>query len=212
MALPPTIPTSFVPHTSAAAERRYKVDFIGVFGFISYAIFVVSLVLAVGVFLYGQVLSGQLDTRNQELKAERDKIDEKIAQNFVRLDDRLTEGKVLLDNHIALSNLFKKLNVILPLNVRFSSLQITDNTGSQVALTGSGVAKTFNALAYASAKFAEDVSIKNAIFSRITVNKDNSVSFALSATVDRELVLFSGEVVDDAPVLVEEQVSTTTTP
>ena len=58
-------------------------------------------------------------------------------------------------------------------------------------LAGSGTAKSFNALAVISTTFATDNRIKEAIFSNIVVNKDNSVSFALSASLDPKLVAFS---------------------
>lgn len=193
MALPPTIPTSFVPHTSTAVQRRYTFDFIGIFNVVAYLIFFITLALAGGVFFYAQVLEGQLKSANAKLAAEQKKIDPTIAQNFVRLDNRLTSATTLLGNHLALSNFFETLGTILPNTVRFSSLRIAVADGGKVSIDGTGVAKNFNALAFASASFASDGRIKDAIFSRLSVNKDNSVSFSISATVDPAFVLFTGE-------------------
>ena len=59
-------------------------------------------------------------------------------------------------------------------------------------LDGVGVAKSFNALAAVSTAFASDGRVKDAIFSNIVVDAgDNSVSFALTATLDQELVTFT---------------------
>ena len=58
-------------------------------------------------------------------------------------------------------------------------------------MEGTGVAKSFNALAAASAAFAADGRIKDAIFSNININRDSSVSFALAATLDPKIIAFS---------------------
>jgi hypothetical protein len=191
MALPPTIPTSFVPHSSANAPRRYRFDFIGAFSFLAYGIFLLTIALAVGVFLYAGVLAAQLKSKDIQLAKERDKINTTLAHSFIRLDNRLIAGQKLLDDHIALSNFFRTLGTALPNTVRFSALQLNATDAKKIIVSGSGVAKNFNALASASVSFASGGDIKDAIFSRIVVNKDNSVSFALVATVDPKLISFN---------------------
>lgn len=52
------------------------------------------------------------------------------------------------------------------------------------------MARSFNALAAASNAFATDGRIKDAIFSNISVNKDSTVSFSLSAMLDPKLIIF----------------------
>ncbi len=208
MALPPTIPTSFVPHTNTAVQRRYTFDFIGIFNVAAYLIFLITLAMAGGVFFYAQVLEGQLKSADAKLAAEQKKIDSTIAQNFVRLDNRLTSATMLLSNHLALSNFFETLGAILPNTVRFSTLRIAVADGGKVSIEGTGVAKNFNALAAASAGFASDGRIKDAIFSRLSVNKDNSVSFSISATVDSAFVLFTGEE-NTASIMVSTTTSST---
>lgn len=209
MALPPTIPTSFVPHSSSAATRRYRFDFIGAFGFLAYGVFFATLVLAVGAFLYAGVLAAQLKSKDAELVKERSKINTTLAHQFVRLDNRLKEGHLLLNNHVALSNFFSKLGTVLPVTVRFSALHINATDANKIVLDGSGVAKNFNALADASASFAKGGDIKDAIFSRLVVNRDNSVSFTLAATIDPKLIVFKANAVEveSAPAA---SVSTTT--
>jgi len=83
------------------------------------------------------------------------------------------------------------LEKILPTTVRFTALHLSIGQNGLSKIEGGGVAKSFNALASASTAFAEDGRIKDAIFSNININKDNSVSFSLSATLDREIIVFS---------------------
>jgi hypothetical protein len=211
MALPPTIPTSFVPHPSSASQKRFKVDFVGAFGLLSMVIFVLMIVLAVVVFLYKGALTVAKENKTAELIEKQKSIDPAVAQSFVRLSNRLTSGQMLLDNHIAFSGFYSTLGDILPNTVRFSSLHVAATEGKKMTLDGAGVAKNFNALAAASSEFAKNGGIKDAIFSKVLVNKDNSVSFSLTATIDPELVEFRAADLAAAPAPAAATTSATTT-
>ncbi len=192
MALPPTIPTSFVPHEASTSARRFRADYSGAFSFFAYAVLAIVLALAVGVFLYGRILVATQSAKDAELTKAEAGVDPSTVESFIRLHNRLASGETLLGNHIAFSGFFTLLQTIMPATVRFSSLHLWfDNTGT-ANVEGTGVAKSFNALAAASADFAADGGIKNAIFSNIVVSsKNNAVSFALAATLDPKLIAFS---------------------
>src|SRR3989344_2360949 len=190
MALPPTIPTSFVPHT-ASEPRRFSSDFTGAFGFFAYAILGIAFIMALGVFFYGRILASDKAAKGEELRTAEAQIDSKTVESFVRLHNRLTSSKALLDGHVAFSGFFSSLEKIIPTTVRFTALHLSLDKDGAPKAEGAGVAKSFNALAAASAAFAQDGRIKDAIFSNIEINKDNSVSFALAAALDRDIIVFS---------------------
>lgn len=190
MALPPMIPTSFVPHSSAA-PRKFRTDLTGAFGFFAYVVLGIVFVLALGVFIYGRILAADKASKDNELQTKVQAIDPKTVETFVRLRDRLTSSATLLNSHVAFSGFFSSLEKILPITVRFTTLHLSlDATGAS-KVEGAGVAKNFNALAVASTAFATDGRIKDAIFSGIKINKDSSVSFSLVATLDPSIVVFS---------------------
>lgn len=191
MAIPPTIPTSFVPNPASSSPRRFRSDFTGAFGFFAYAVLGIVFVLAIGVFFYGRILSADKSSKDEKILAVEASIDSKTVESFVRLRDRLTFGKALLGKHVAFSGFFSLLEKILPETVRFTVLHLSvDSTGAST-VEGTGIAKNFNSLASASAAFASNDSIKDAIFSDIAINKDNSVTFTLSASIDSGVVAFS---------------------
>ena len=191
MALPPTIPTSFVPRSASVTAHQPRSNFTNSFGFFAYIVLGVICVLALGVFFYSRILSGRLVARDASLAKAQQAIDITTVESFVRLRDRLNSGTLLLSNHIALSNFFDLLETLLPASTRFSSLHLTVDDAKKVRLEGLGTARNFNALAAVSTAFAIDGHIKDAIFSNIVVNKDSTVSFALSATLDPKAVSFS---------------------
>jgi len=214
MALPPTIPTSFVPH-AAGSPQKFRSDFTGAFGIFAYAVLGLVFILALGMFLYDRVLASDLSAKDTELAKATASIDQATVEGFVRLRNRLNQSTTLLNKHTAFSNFFTVMKNTLPASVRFTTLHISLDTNGTSKIDGSGIAKSFNALAAVSTAFAEDGRIKDAIFSKISINKDNSVSFSLSAMLDPKLVVFSPGSVVESVVSPQEAVqasSTTPTP
>lgn len=200
MALPPTIPTSFVPHAASAVQRRFRTDLTGAFGFFAYAVLAITVALALGVFLYGRILASSLSAKEVALKEAQQKIELATVENFVRLRNRLSSSETMLEKHIAFSGFFAALEKALPTTVRFVTLTLTVNDTGAAKIEGTGVAKSFNALAAASNAFANGGYLKDAIFSDISVNKNSSVSFALSATLDPKLIVFTPDTTASAAV------------
>jgi hypothetical protein len=148
-------------------------------------------VLALGVFVYGRYLASELSTKDAAIAKATAAIDRSTVEGFVRLRNRLNLSGTLLNKHLALSSFFTSLETLLPASVRFSALHISTDAAGMSKVEATGLAKNFNSLAVVSTAFAADGRIKDAIFSKISINKDNSVSFSLSATLDPKLVAFS---------------------
>lgn len=183
MALLPTIPTSFVPHSNVA-PKRFHADFSNAFGLFAYAVLGIVFLLALSVFFYGRILAFNQSSKDAKLKVAVDGIQPTTIDGFIRLRDRLSSGKTLLNEHVAFSGFFSLLEKIIPETVRFTTIHLSFNSTGVPKIDGAGVAKSFNALAAASTAFADDGHIKDAIFSNITINKDSSVSFSLVASID----------------------------
>lgn len=209
MAVPPTIPTSFVPHSAASDMRRTPGDFAVAFGFIAYFVCGLSIVAALAVFGYGHLLAAQKTAKDKQLADADAALDPATVTNFVRLRDRLSSGAQLLQNHVAYSGLFTVLEKTLPQTVRLGQVHVAQGAAaaqgvSTIILSANGTAKTFNALAAASDALAADGRIKGAIFSGITVATTGGVNFTLTATVDPALVAFT------APATAATSTDTTT--
>ena len=191
MDIPPTIPTSFVPRSASVIARNASMEVTGVYGLSAYVILGIVFVFALSTFAYDRVLAGMQSSRDAALASAERAIDLATVEGFVQLRNRLNSGTMLLANHVALSKFFAILETVLPTSVRLTSLHLSFDATKQVKLDGTGVAKSFNALAAVSTAFANDGRIKEAIFSNLIVNKDSSVSFVLSATIDPKVVAFS---------------------
>ncbi len=188
------IPSSFVPHPGSSGGGTSKGPFslASVLQVFAYLVFVFSLVGAAGVYLYSASLTSQLASDDTALQQKISSLDQTTIESLLRLQSRLVSAKTLLNNHVAFSGIFDLLESITPVNVRFSSVNISYDGVGQTTLTASGVAKDFNTLAYASNYLGQDPQLKNAIFSGIAINnKDGTVSFSLSATLNPKLIVYT---------------------
>lgn len=191
MALLPTIPTSFVPHIASDERRHGRTDMGGAFALVSYAVLALVFALAIGVFAYGRILAASQSSKDAALASAEASIDPATVESFVQLRDRLNASQGLLASHIAFSNFFSALDTIMPATVRFLTLHLAVDATGVATVEGTGVAKSFNALSAASEAFATDGRIKDAIFSKMNINKDMSVSFGFSASLDPKLIAFT---------------------
>jgi hypothetical protein len=174
------------------AVRRHS-DLTGAFAFIGYGVLAMVIAVAIGVFIYSQILATKQAAKDQELQQQIAAIDPQTVSKFTHLRDRLSHGLSLLNSHIALTGFWDVLTAIVPSSVRFASITLAKDETGLVTLQAAGISKSFNALAATSDAFAQDGLIKDAIFSGIRV-EGNAVSFSLNATIDPSLVEFSAPV------------------
>ena len=189
MAIPPTIPTSFVPRPSAGPTRQYgRFDFFGAFVFVSGFLLAIALAGAAAAFLYNRVLVSEAASKDATLQKQEAAVDQATITSLVNLQEQLSEGKQLLDQHVALSQFLGQFAAIIPTTVTFSSLSVSVNADHTAAISLAGTATNFNTLAVLSTDLATNPDIKDAIFSGIGIDPKAGVSFMLSATIDSTLV------------------------
>lgn len=191
MAIPPTIPTSFVPKQPVTTGMRRPQSGVNVFLIIAGIVLGVAALGAGGVFGYKLYLENVRNAKAAELQRAQDAINEDTIEGFVRLRNRLESASTLLNQHVYTSQFFDVLETRTLQSVRFSSLTLSVLDDRSAEIQMEGVARSFNALAAQSEAFASEKRIKRAIFSSITVNTTGSVSFELTAELDPKLVLAS---------------------
>lgn len=188
MALPPTIPTSFVPKQPVAPAGRRQKRGTNILMLVGMGLALISIVLALGVFGFELYLKSARATKAAELARAQESVNIDTVEEFIRLKNRLSAVETLLDEHVELSEFFEVLEVRTLQAVRFSSLSISVNDDRSAEIEMEGVARTFNALAAQSTQFAAEKRIKRAIFSDIAVNQNGTVAFSLTATLDPRLI------------------------
>lgn len=180
MALPPTLPTSFVPKQPVASQAKHSRP-AGIFYYIAIFAMGVAVVGSAGTFGYSTYLTTVEQSRKLKLEAAEKGIDPVAVEDFIRLRNRIQAASGVLDRHIVTSQFFDLLETLTLQNVRFQSLLLTIADDRVAIIEMRGLARSFNALAAQSAEFANEKRIKRAIFSGITADKSGFVQFALQA-------------------------------
>lgn len=187
MALPPTIPTSFVPKQPVLAKKSTS-------GFnpllvVSYFIVAIWVIIAILVFVYNIYLSKSAEQKRQQIVVAQNNIDQATVTDFIRLRDRFTTAKNILDKHIVTSHFFDDLETVTIQNVHFTSLKLSvKETGASVVEL-QGIARNFNALAAQSSAFTNDKHFKHTLFSAFVLDaKTNTVTFQVNAELDPTII------------------------
>lgn len=221
MALPPTIPTSFVPKQPVANQQRRSRASNGLLYYIAFFVLGVTIVGAGLTFGYKTYLDTVQTARKNRLDSVEKTIDATTVEDFIRLRNRIQVAQGLLDQHVVMSQFFDVLESLTLQNVRFKALQLLVDEDRTVKIDMHGVARSFNALAAESAAFASEKRIKRAIFSNIMADKSGAVSFSLQAELSQKLVTLSSDVklpiaavniATTTPFVAPEPIAATTTP
>lgn len=187
------ISPSFIPRDTSAspsAPRRGGGGLNDLLLLCSIVLFVASVALAVGVFLYGQYLTTENAAKLSQLERAQAGFQPALIQQLTRLDDRMHAAERVLSAHIAPSLFFRALEQATLRTVSFQSLdfQVTDNQNLSVKMVG--VAESVNSIALQADLFSKNGVITSPIFSNIARQVDG-VHFNLSAVVNPSAINYA---------------------
>ncbi len=157
----------------------------------SIVLFVASLALAAGVFLYGRYLVTENTAKISQLERAQEGFQPALIQQLTRLDDRMHAAERVLSAHIAPSLFFQALEQATLQTISFQSLdfQVADNQNLTIKLVG--VAESVNSIALQADLFSKNGVITSPIFSNIARQIDG-VHFNLSAAVNPSAINYAG--------------------
>lgn len=188
----PSAPGSFIPHDTAAPVRRRE----GSGGLsdlvilIAIVLFVASAALAVGVFLYGQYLQSEKNSKLQQLDRAKAAIEPSLILQLTRLDERMHAASAILTNHIAPTVFFDALGQSTLQTVAFRTLSFDAADLKHMKIKMQGVAQSVNSIALQADLFSKNGVITSPIFSGINRQADG-VHFDLTAAVNPAAINYS---------------------
>ena len=188
VAIPPTIPTSFVPKQIVAPQARRPRPQAGALYYAALFILGVAVVGAGLTFAYGLFLNNVKDSRQARLHTAEQSINNETVTDFIQLRNRIQTATVILNQRIRVSQFFDALEALTLQNVRFKTLTFSVGNDRSAKITMSGAARSFNALAVESSAFAHNDNFKRSIFSGIAADKSGVVSFTLNAELAPKLL------------------------
>lgn len=181
--------SSFIPKEETKDGGIKALKSINFVFLVSATIFVITVVSALGVFLYKRYIQNKLQESEIMITREEGNLDIPSIKKLSRLDKRLKVAEKLLSNHINLSLLFDELEKSTLKNVQFKSLDFT-MSGDAIDISMKGVARSYSTIVLQSDAFGESPYVKNPVFSNLDVNDEGDVVFDFSASLDREIISY----------------------
>jgi hypothetical protein len=189
----PKFQSSFIPKgpvaTGSPLTESYGRTHTTLFAFISTTVFVISVVLAVGIFGYDRYLLAHIGTLGNDLTAAKQSLQPDTINALVRANQRILSTKTLLSQHVALSPFFDYLETATLKNVRFTQF-LYETTDKGIQVTMHGMARSYTDVALQSDAFNKAGFIIGPVFSDLNLDAKGNVIFAFRATLDPSIVSY----------------------
>ena len=158
---------------------------------VSIVVFVIVLVTAGGLFLYKSYLTTKKSDLSASLIKVRDNFDKDTITDLQTFDKRMSASRQILTNHTVLSPLFSLIADTTIPSVQYTSFteQATDKG---FFVTMMGLARDYKSVALQAGVFNSTKGryFKNVIFSNLSRNKDNYITFNIDFSVDPSLLSY----------------------
>ena len=167
--------------------------------FLGLVIFMISVVLAAGMFGYKFYLKYHIKNMGTALEEARVSLQPEVIEELTRLDNRIISTKELVSKHKMLSPLFEFLETSTPKTVRFNDFRY-QVSGSEIELFMKGEARGYTALAFQANIFNKSEYFREPVFSDLNLNDRGDVIFSFTAKLDPSLVSYSRQLESTGPV------------
>jgi len=181
--------TSFIPKNPIVSDTPsgYKRQTVSIFTLVSLIIFISSVALGAGVFIYEGYLKSSLAKKQSDLEKARASFDPALIKDIRRVDNRIEHAKEILSRHAAFSAFFETLEKSTLQNVQFKSFDLSfPSQNENIKISLKGLAKSYASVALQSDSFNNTKGIKNPIFSDLNLDQSGRVSFSIEASLDPE--------------------------
>jgi len=208
--------TSFIPKKPVTANsiNNKPESTTSITMVVSVFIFIVMCLAAGGLYWYKNFYL--LKTKEQlsaSLEKVRNSFDKDTITELETYDKRINASRQVLTGHVVLSPLFDLLN-----KLTLSSVQYTKFNHSTLnnifSVKMSGIAKDYKSIALQADVFNTEKGkmLKGVIFSNLTKDKNNYVTFDVEFNVDPALLSYTNNITNNLSTDTNQTVTTTTSP
>jgi hypothetical protein len=136
--------TSFIPKKTVQSVgvggRMKKNKSSSIITLIAFVVFIATIVIAVGTFLYRVKLESDISNQLEKLAKARESLDQQFINEAFRLNSRIEGVQGLLDNHLSPSQIFYLLEEWTIKTLRFNSLSFSIGGDGELLLRQVAVA------------------------------------------------------------------------
>ncbi len=182
--------SSFIPKQSVEKVPHIRARTVGFLSLFVVVIFLTSLGLSVGVYLYQGYLKKTIAQMHEELNRVRVALDPARLEELRRLDIRIKEAQKRLDAHTAPTLLFDLLETNTLENVRYKNFEYKVDELMPTKIRIEGEAKNFSAVALQSDAFNGNKNVLSPIFDGLNSKGEGFVDFTVDASVAPDFISY----------------------
>ena len=192
----PRFQTSFIPKKPIGSPDGSGVKIVhstNLFSVIATVIFIITVLMAGGLFFYKNILANQIKESEKKLAEAQDAYALSSIKELLDVSARITSANSLLNKHVAVSKVLVLIGDLTVRKLRFTDLTYTiKNNIPTVAI--SGEVQTYNALAEQQDKFLKNEFIKNPTFSNFNLGDNGYIIVDFSTNIDPNFVSYKSTI------------------
>jgi len=199
----PNFQSSFIPKQSSTQETFKKQKY-GIAGTFAFLLFLLSLVVAGGLFFYEKLIQGEIEDLKSQLTTAEGNIDREAIAELSNFDSKLRAADTLVDRHTVVSNFIKIVASSTVSSVRFNRLDYRFAQDNTLIASLRGEATSYAALALQEDVFLKEPNVNSIVFSELKLADGGLVEFGLDMVIDSKVSLYA-PLITEIPVESQQQ-------
>jgi len=196
--------TSFIPkkpisQSTNLVSGKEPVNF---FYVIATILLIISILASGGLFGYKLYLTKQKETLSNSLIISRDSFEKETINELDLFYQKSKTAREILENHVTLSSIFSLLGEITIPQIQYTSFDAQFGDKGILSVNISGIADDYKSIALQANVFntTKASSFKNVLFSNLSKDKNNNVTFNLSFDIDSSLYSYEKNILSDSSI------------
>ncbi|MEK7669434.1 MAG: hypothetical protein AAB350_02480 [Patescibacteria group bacterium] len=185
----PNFQSSFIPKESVT-EEVFKKKKAGMFGVLVVSLFIFSIILSIGMFVYKGIIKSDIQNLQNQLVEEEKNIDKETISEISQFSKKLSMAKSIVFKHKVVSNFLKTLASSTVSSVRFVDFGYDNMKENDLAITLKGKAVDYASIALQENIFSKVNYFKSVTFSNLSLGEGGLVSFDLKISVDPKISVY----------------------
>lgn len=171
-------------------------------GVVIVSVFIFSVILAVGMYFYKNIISGDISSFQLQLASSAETIDKKTINELVVFNEKLRQVQSLVWKHKVISGFMSSLSSSTVSSIAFSEFNYSNITSENPKITMKGRAPSYGSIALQEKVFSQNKYWKDVVFSELSLSEEGLVTFAVTVEVDPQIVVYdpiieNGQTADD---------------
>ena len=185
--------SSFIPTIpkDPTSKEVFKKGKTGILGMLVIILFVASIVLSVGLYVYKYILQNDITALQSELAEAEGNIDKETINEMAKFSGKLDVVRTIITKHRVVSNFLDILAKNTVSSVYFTDFHYGELMPNELSINMEGRAVNYASLALQSDIFSKNESFKFVDFSNLDLVEGGSVSFKVTVIVDPRVSIFN---------------------